>query len=51
MDKREGYCMWYEKNLRDISEHEKEKCYTEAGLECLSCLEIEYRGKEKELKE
>ena len=35
-----GYCRWYEKDLRDVSEHEQEKCYADAGLECERCQEL-----------
>ena len=35
-----GYCRWYEKDLRDVSEHEQEKCYVDAGLECTRCQEL-----------
>lgn len=43
MSKREGFCRWYDKNLRDVSEHEQEKCYIETGQECINCPEVECR--------
>ena len=39
------YASWYEKDLRDVSEHEK--CYADAGLECERCKEL-VRGEEYE---
>ena len=39
-------CRWYGKELKDVSQREQEKCYAEAGLECINCAELE--GKESE---
>lgn len=39
-------CRWYGKELKDVSQREQEKCYAEAGLECINCTELE--GKESE---
>lgn len=35
-----GYCRLYEKDLRDVSEHEQENCYVDAGLECERCQDL-----------
>lgn len=37
-----SYCRWYSKELENVTENEQEKCYEQAGRECLRCT---YYGK------
>ena len=34
--KKEAYCRWHDKPLREVSENEQEQCY-ENGMDCTCC--------------
>ena len=41
----EAYCNWYQKNLRDIVEHEQEQCQ-ENKQKCDECPCLEFKDSE-----
>lgn len=46
--KKEAYCRWHEKPLREVAEHEQEQCYKN-GMYCDGCdnLVVENSGTEE----
>ncbi len=34
--RKEAYCRWYDKTLKDVAEHEQEQCYMN-GKQCMDC--------------
>jgi hypothetical protein len=40
-------CRWYGKELKDVTEHEQERCYEQAGRECLNCEELVTKDNEE----
>ena len=36
------YCRWYDKELRDVAEHEQEHC-SENGQDCTDCQYLEVK--------
>lgn len=41
----EAYCNWYQKNLRDVAEHEQQQCQ-ETKQECDKCPCLEFKENE-----
>lgn len=42
----EVFCEWWNKELKDVFEHEQERCYEEAGLECAKCEYLKVKKEE-----
>lgn len=41
-----GYCRWYDKDLRDVTEHEQEEC-EKNGQDCRDCPELKAKKEEQ----
>lgn len=42
-----AFCRWYEKDMKDLSEHEQEQC-KENGQDCSECTDLIIKDKEEE---
>lgn len=45
-----GFCEWYGKNIKDVSEHEQQQC-EEMGLECFECQDLVVREQDRKERE
>ena len=44
-----AFCRWYEKDMKDLSEHEQEQC-AENGQDCKECPDLIIKDKEEDSK-
>lgn len=44
-----AFCRWYEKDMKDLSEHEQEQC-AENGQDCNECPDLIIKDKEEDSK-
>lgn len=44
-----AFCRWYEKDVKDLSEHEQEQC-AENGQDCCECPDLIIKDKEEDSK-
>ena len=44
-----AFCRWYEKDMKDLSEHEQEQC-AENGQDCKECPDLIIKNKEEDSK-
>ena len=42
-----SFCKCYSKELKDVTEREKERCYERTGRECIGCSELVTEEKTK----
>ena len=42
-----AYCRWYDKEMRDVTEHEQEQC-AENGQDCSNCPDVVLKNADNE---